>query len=79
MKLAAVRIQGYRAHEDTTVTLENGLTVIVGRNNTGKTSFVEIIDKFIGNNTNNRLRAADFSANKRRPSSISLALKKITI
>lgn len=62
MKLAAVRIQGYRAHEDTTVTLENGLTVIVGRNNTGKTSFVEIIDKFIGNNTNNRLRAADFSA-----------------
>lgn len=62
MKLEAVRIQGYRAHEDTTVTLENGLTVVVGRNNTGKTSFVEIIDKFIGNNTNNRLRAADFSA-----------------
>lgn len=62
MKLEAVQIQGYRAHEDTTVTLENGLTVVVGRNNTGKTSFVEIIDKFIGNNTNNRLRAADFSA-----------------
>ena len=62
MKLKAVQIQGYRAHEDTTVTLENGLTVVVGRNNTGKTSFVEIIDKFIGNNTNNRLRAADFSA-----------------
>jgi ATP-dependent OLD family endonuclease len=62
MRLKAVQIQGYRAHEDTTVTLENGLTVVVGRNNTGKTSFVEIIDKFIGNNTNNRLRAADFSA-----------------
>lgn len=62
MKLKAVQIQGYRAHEDTTVTLENGLTVVVGRNNTGKTSFVEIIDKFIGNNTNNRLHAADFSA-----------------
>lgn len=65
MKLKSVRIQGYRAHEDTTVTLDNDLTVIVGRNNTGKTSFIEIIDKFIGANTRNRIRAADFSADQR--------------
>lgn len=66
MKLAAVRIQGYRAHEDTTVTLENDLTVVVGRNNTGKTSFIEIIDKFIGNNKRNGIHATDFSAGQRR-------------
>ena len=66
MKLAAVRIQGYRAHEDTTVTLENGLTVIVGRNNTGKTSFIEIIDKFIGTNKRNGIHATDFSAGQRQ-------------
>lgn len=76
MKLKAVQIQGYRAHEDTTVTLENGLTVVVGRNNTGKTSFVEIIDKFIGNNTNNRLRAADFSAKQTETLTESLNLKE---
>ncbi len=66
MKLAAVRIQGYRAHEDTTVTLENDLTVVVGRNNTGKTSFIEIIDKFIGTNKRNGIHATDFSAGQRR-------------
>lgn len=66
MKLEAVRIQGYRAHEDTTVTLENRLTVVVGRNNTGKTSFIEIIDKFIGTNKRNGIHATDFSAAQRK-------------
>ena len=65
MKLKAVQIQGYRAHEDTTVTLDNDLTVIVGRNNTGKTSFIEVIDKFIGPNKRNAIRTADFSADQR--------------
>lgn len=65
MKLKAVQIQGYRAHEDTTVTLDNDLTVIVGRNNTGKTSFIEVIDKFIGANKRNAIRTADFSADQR--------------
>ena len=65
MKLKSVRIQGYRAHEDTTVTLDNDLTVIVGRNNTGKTSFIEIVDKFIGANKRNGIRTADFSADQR--------------
>lgn len=66
MKLKAVQIQGYRAHEDTTITLENDLTVVVGRNNTGKTSFIEIIDKFIGTNKRNSIHATDFSAGQRR-------------
>lgn len=65
MKLKSVRIQGYRAHKDTTVTLDNDLTVIVGRNNTGKTSFIEIIDKFIGANKRNGIHATDFSADQR--------------
>ena len=65
MKLKSVRIQGYRAHEDTTVTLDNDLTVIVGRNNTGKTSFIEVIDKFIGANKRNAVSTADFSAENR--------------
>lgn len=77
MKLKEVTIQGYRAHEDTTVTLENGLTVVVGRNNTGKTSFVEIIDKFIGNKSNNRLRAVDFSAKQTETLISSLSSTKI--
>ena len=41
MRLKAVQIQGYRAHEDTTVTLENGLTVVVGRNNRGPSKTIK--------------------------------------
>lgn len=41
MKLEQITIEGYRAHSKTTFSLEDDLTVIVGRNNTGKTSLVE--------------------------------------
>ena len=48
MKLEQITIEGYRAHSKTTFSLEDDLTVLVGSNNTGKTSLVEVIDKFIG-------------------------------
>ena len=76
MKLEQITIEGYRAHSKTTFSLEDDLTVIVGRNNTGKTSLVEVIDKFIGQNARNRLRTTDFAAAQRNTLSKALEEKK---
>lgn len=76
MKLEQITIEGYRAHSKTTLSLEDDLTVIVGRNNTGKTSLVEVIDKFIGQNARNRLRTTDFSAEQRNTLITAIEQKK---
>ena len=76
MKLEQITIEGYRAHSKTTLSLEDDLTVIVGRNNTGKTSLVEVIDKFIGQNSRNRLRTTDFSAEQRNTLITAIEQKK---
>lgn len=76
MKLEQITIEGYRAHSKTTLSLEDDLTVIVGRNNTGKTSLVEVVDKFIGHNARNRLRTTDFAAEQRNTLSNALKDKK---
>lgn len=76
MKLEQITIEGYRAHSKTTFSLEDDLTVVVGRNNTGKTSLVEVIDKFIGQNARNRLRTTDFAAQQRNTLSKALKDKK---
>mgnify|MGYP001010340315 CR=1 FL=1 len=76
MKLEQITIEGYRAHSKTTFSLEDDLTVVVGRNNTGKTSLVEVIDKFIGQNARNRLHTTDFAAQQRNTLSKALIDKK---
>ena len=76
MKLEQITIEGYRAHSKTTFSLEDDLTVVVGRNNTGKTSLVEVIDKFIGQNARNRLHTTDFAAQQRNTLSKALKDKK---
>ena len=76
MKLKQITIEGYRAHSNTILSLEDDLTVIVGRNNTGKTSLVEVIDKFIGQNARNRLRTTDFSAEQRNTLITAIEQKK---
>lgn len=39
MRIEKVRVEGYRLLEDIEIVLEKNSTVIVGRNNSGKTSF----------------------------------------
>lgn len=76
MKLEQITIEGYRAHSKTTFSLEDDLTVVVGRNNTGKTSLVEVIDRFIGQNARNRLHTTDFAAEQRNALSKAIKDKK---
>lgn len=48
MQLIHAAVQNFRALEDVGVRLENDTTLVVGRNNSGKTSFVNLFDKFFG-------------------------------
>lgn len=61
MHIIKVRIEGFRLLEDVEIMLEEGSTVIVGRNNSGKTSLTDVFDRFAGEAAP-RFRLEDFSA-----------------
>lgn len=64
MRIEKVRVEGFRLHQDVEITLEPNSTVIVGRNNSGKTSFTDVFDRFTGS-TGAQFRLEDFSASSR--------------
>lgn len=49
MRIKELRIRNYRLLKDVSLTLSEKSTVIVGRNNTGKTSLTEIFRSFLSN------------------------------
>lgn len=61
MHIERVRIQGFRLLEDAEISLEATSTVIVGRNNSGKTSLADVLDRFCGD-SGTKFRLEDFSA-----------------
>jgi len=48
MHLDSATIRNFRMHLDTTVSFDDSTTVVVGRNNSGKTSVAEVFRKFFG-------------------------------
>jgi predicted ATP-dependent endonuclease of OLD family len=60
MRIEKVRIEGFRLLEDVEIMLEQVSTVIVGRNNSGKTSLTDVFDRFAGE-AGPRFRLEDFS------------------
>lgn len=64
MRIEKARVEGFRLLQDTEIMLEPNSTVIVGRNNSGKTSLTDIFDRFTGE-TGARFRLEDFSAASR--------------
>ena len=64
IKLASVQVHGFRLLETVDIAIESDATVIVGRNNSGKTSLTEVFDKFIGEHIG-AFRLEDFSASVR--------------
>ncbi len=64
MRVEHVKVEGFRLLQDVAITLEENSTVIVGRNNSGKTSLTDVFDRFIGQN-GARFRLEDFSAASR--------------
>lgn len=60
MQLSKIAVRNFRLLENVELTLEKGTTVIVGRNNSGKTSLTEIFRRILGDAKPN-FRMEDFS------------------
>ncbi|ARM14762.1 MULTISPECIES: ATP-dependent nuclease [Rhizobium] len=64
MRIQKVRVEGFRLLQDVEIMLEPGSTVIVGRNNSGKTSLTDVFERFAGDG-GAKFRLEDFSAGTR--------------
>ncbi|MDX8399857.1 MAG: AAA family ATPase [Gallionellaceae bacterium] len=51
MRVTKIRVQNFRLPKNLSVDLEDELSVIIGKNNCGKTSLLLILDKFIGSDS----------------------------
>lgn len=49
MRIAKIKVRNFRLLTDLTMELEENLSLIIGKNNTGKTSLVHVLDKFLNN------------------------------
>ncbi|MDB5582736.1 MAG: ATP-dependent family endonuclease [Bradyrhizobium sp.] len=74
IKLSSVRVAGFRLLENIEIAIEPDATVIVGRNNSGKTSLTEVFDKFLGEHSGH-FRLEDFSAAVRSKFIVAKALR----
>ncbi len=60
MKIIHARVKNFRLLKDVSLTLDSSTTLIVGRNNTGKTSLAEVFRSFISSNAP-KIRYEDFN------------------
>jgi len=61
MKITKVEIRNYRLLKDFSIDLENELSLVVGKNNCGKTSLLSVIDKFLNFSSPHPFFFNDFS------------------
>ena len=61
MKIEKIKIKNYRLLKDFTIDLEKELTLVIGKNNTGKTSLLSILDKFLNRPDKSRFSFDDFN------------------
>lgn len=65
MKVESIHVRNYRLLECLDVDLESNLSLVIGKNNSGKTSFLSILSKFLGEKKNNFV-FEDFSLNTQK-------------
>lgn len=61
MKIAKIYVQNFRLLRDFTIDVEKELSLIIGKNNTGKTSILSVLDKFLGQSEKVRFTIDDFN------------------
>lgn len=65
MRLDKIIVKNYRLLKDTEIDVEEELSIIIGRNNTGKTSLLKIMNTFLGT-SDETLTINDFSIDAQR-------------
>ncbi len=63
MKITKVRVSNFRLLQEITVDFDDVVTLIVGRNNSGKTSLAELFNNFFSGGAKSKFRFEDFSLN----------------
>lgn len=62
MKIESIYINNFRLLKDFKLDLEDTLSLVLGKNNTGKTSILACLDKFINSDSDkNKIKAEDFN------------------
>lgn len=64
MKITSIGVRNFRLLKDFRIHLEDDLSVVIGKNNTGKTSLLTALDKFLASE-NKRLSFDDISTGER--------------
>lgn len=61
MKIHQIIIKNYRLLKDFSIELEDELSLIVGKNNTGKTSLLKVMNKFLNGSDKTKFSFDDFN------------------
>ncbi len=66
MKITKIKIQNFRLLKDFSLDLEEDLSLVIGKNNSGKTSLLSILQKFLNNPTPKSFSFDDFNIDFRK-------------
>ncbi len=61
MKIKEIKVENYRLLKDFSIDLENDLSLVIGKNNTGKTSLLSVMDKFLNQSDKSKFTYDDFN------------------
>ena len=65
MYIQKIIVKNFRLLKDFSIDLEKGLSLVVGKNNSGKTSLLKVLSKFLSANDGDRFQFNDFSVSYR--------------
>jgi len=61
MKIFKIQIENYRLLKNFSIDLEDELSLVIGKNNTGKTSILSVLEKFLNSSEKNKFYFDDFN------------------
>ncbi len=61
MKITKIKTKNYRLLQDFELDLEKELSLIIGKNNCGKTSLLSVLNKFLGKSNSQNFSCNDFN------------------
>lgn len=66
MKIKRIQIENYRLLKNFEIDIEDKLSLVIGKNNTGKTSFLTVLDKFLNKSEQKKFSYEDFNLDFRK-------------
>lgn len=61
MKIYKIQVENFRLLKEFSIDIEEELSLVIGKNNTGKTSILSALDKFLNRSDNNKFHFDDFN------------------